>query len=56
MATLSLQAKKAYFAKTRKSNYVASLRLEGFKVSQSDVERELPNRVTILNMIRSRQA
>ncbi|MGV8843866.1 MAG: type II toxin-antitoxin system MqsR family toxin [Pseudomonas sp.] len=36
MATISLEAKKAYAAKTRKSNYAASLRLEGFKTTHAD--------------------
>jgi hypothetical protein len=30
MSSASLKAKKAYFAKVRKANYSASLRLEGF--------------------------
>lgn len=36
MKKLSVEAKKAYFAKTRRSNYAASLRLEGFAVQPSD--------------------
>jgi len=48
MGTTSLEAKKAYAAKTRKSNYTASLRLEGFKVSQADAERALPSREELL--------
>lgn len=32
MSNPSFEAKKAYFAKIRKSNYAASLRLEGFEV------------------------
>ena len=34
MSSSSLQAKKAYFAKARKANYAASLRLEGFVVQK----------------------
>ncbi|MBP5105958.1 MULTISPECIES: YhfG family protein [Pseudomonas] len=48
MGTISLEAKKAYAAKTRKSNYAASLRLEGFKVSPADAERALPSREELL--------
>ncbi|MFJ7141434.1 MAG: YhfG family protein [Pseudomonas protegens] len=48
MGTISLETKRAYAAKTRKSNYAASLRLEGFKVSPADVERALPSREELL--------
>jgi hypothetical protein len=37
-----LQIKKAYFARVRRSNYIASLRLAGFQVTPADVERPLP--------------
>ena len=33
--SLNLKAKKSYHAKVRSSNYRASLRLEGFQVSDS---------------------
>ena len=33
MEIISLEAKKAYAVKVRQSNYMASLRLEGFKVT-----------------------
>jgi hypothetical protein len=48
MGTVSLETKKAYAARTRRSNYAASLRLEGFKVSFEDGERQLPSREDIL--------
>jgi hypothetical protein len=48
MSTISLEAKKAYAARTRKSNYLASLRLEGFKTTFSDSERKLPSREEVL--------
>ncbi|BBP60460.1 YhfG family protein [Pseudomonas sp. St316] len=48
MGTVSLEAKKAYAARTRRSNYAASLRLEGFKVSFSEDERKLPTREEVL--------
>ena len=44
---LSFQAKKAYFAKHRKSNFAASLRLEGFTISQND-DHKLPTREAAL--------
>jgi hypothetical protein len=48
MGTTSLEAKKAYAAKTRKSNYIASLRLEGFDVTPLDGTRTTPSREEIL--------
>lgn len=48
MGTISLEIKKAYAAKTRKSNYAASLRLEGFKTTLADGERTLPSREDVL--------
>lgn len=48
MGTISLEAKKAYAAKTRKSNYAASLRLEGFHTTPADAERTLPSREEVL--------
>ncbi|MDH4580515.1 hypothetical protein E8F20_01340 [Pseudomonas sp. BN415] len=38
MPTLSLQAKMAYYAKARQSNYAASLRLESFDTTPADAE------------------
>lgn len=48
MGTVSLEAKKAYAARTRRSNYAASLRLEGFKVTFSDGECKMPTREEVL--------
>ncbi|MGN8277774.1 YhfG family protein [Pseudomonas sp. SMV71] len=48
MGTISLETKKAYAARTRRSNYAASLRLEGFKVTFADGERKLPTREEVL--------
>lgn len=48
MQKISLQAKLAYHAKTRRSNYVASLRLEGYEVTRAESKRELPSREDIL--------
>jgi len=52
VSALSLQAKKAYCAKTRRANYVASLRLEGYEITLAESQRELPIREAILNAYR----
>ena len=44
MSSASLQAKKAYFAKVRKANYSASLRLEGFVVQKDGVLKKHASR------------
>jgi hypothetical protein len=56
MPAPSLDAKKAYCAKTRKSNYAASLRLEGFESSPLDAERPPPSREELLKTYRKKQA
>jgi hypothetical protein len=56
MPTPSLAAKKAYCAKTRKSNYAASLRLEGFDATPLDAERTLLSREELLKTYRNKQA
>ncbi|AUM69244.1 MULTISPECIES: YhfG family protein [Pseudomonas] len=48
MGNVSLETKKAYAARTRRSNYAASLRLEGFKVTFADGERKMPTREEVL--------
>jgi len=48
VTTPSLQAKKAYCAKTRQSNYAASLRLEGYATTPADGKRKLPTRESVL--------
>lgn len=52
----SLEAKKAYFAKHRQSNYSASLRLEGFKISPVESDPHLPTRKAALEAIRQVKA
>lgn len=47
-----LQAKLAYCAKTRRSNYAASLRLEGYDVTPAESKRKLPSRETVLQTYR----
>ncbi|WP_179062188.1 YhfG family protein [Pseudomonas taiwanensis] len=54
-ANPSLQAKKAYYAKARQSNYAASLRLKGVDVTPADAERKLPSRESVLSAYHSRQ-
>jgi hypothetical protein len=50
MKPLSLEAKKAYCAKTRHSNYLASLRLEGFDTSRQDANRKLPTQESAIKI------
>lgn len=52
MKKTSLQAKLAYCAQTRRSNYAASLRLEGYEVTQEESKRELPTREAVLHLYR----
>ncbi|MBP6020436.1 MAG: DUF2559 family protein [Burkholderiaceae bacterium] len=52
----SLEVKKAYFAKHRQSNYSASLRLEGFKISPVEGDPHLPTRKAALEAIRQVKA
>ncbi len=52
MQSASFQAKKAYYAKVRRSNYLASLRLAGFEVSPEDANRPLPTRESVINRYR----
>jgi hypothetical protein len=56
MPAPSLDAKKAYCQKTRRSNYAASLRLEGFESTPLDAERRLPSREELLNTYRKKSA
>ena len=49
----SLTAKKAYCAKTRRSNYVASLRLANFNTTPLDIARPLPTREYLLKTYRN---
>ncbi|MNI71560.1 hypothetical protein D3C73_1274410 [compost metagenome] len=52
MEKLSLEAKKAWFAKHRKANYAASLRLEGVWVTNCDGEIKPPTRAAALKAVR----
>ncbi|WP_404415856.1 YhfG family protein [Marinospirillum sp.] len=48
MKALSTEAKKAYFAQTRRSNFAASLRLEGYQTQPEDASQTLTSREEIL--------
>ena len=56
MTTISLQAKRAYYAKVRQSNYAASLRLAGFDVGIEQATRPLPSLKTVLDRYRKTPA
>jgi hypothetical protein len=43
-----LKAKKDYFARVRRSNYVGSMRLEGMPVTQSDASVKPASRKAVL--------
>ncbi|MBN6773367.1 DUF2559 domain-containing protein [Pseudomonas granadensis] len=52
MEKLSLETKKIWFAKHRRANFAASLRLEGFAPSPCDGEIKLPSREAALKAVR----
>jgi hypothetical protein len=52
MSELTFQQKQDYYDKVRRSNYLASLRLEGFDTSRADAEKPLPSREAVLNKYR----
>jgi hypothetical protein len=52
MSKLTFQQKQAYYEKVRRSNYLASLRLEGFDTNRSDAERPLPSRESVIEKYR----
>lgn len=54
MSGPSVKAKAAYFAANRRSNYVASLRLEGFEVRPSDAKQEPPSKALIIHKYKVR--
>lgn len=55
MKAISFEIKKAVWEKTRRSNYAASLQLEGFDVTPDSAERKLRTREELLRQYR-RQA
>ncbi|MFK3799209.1 MULTISPECIES: YhfG family protein [unclassified Pseudomonas] len=44
----TLQQKRERYAQARRSNYLASLRLEGFDTAPSDAVKPLPSREMVL--------
>ncbi|KXJ49662.1 YhfG family protein [Alloalcanivorax venustensis] len=52
--TLTLKAKKSYYARFRGSNFRASLRLEGFQVSDSESVKPLPSRQAVIEKYRAK--
>jgi len=44
----SVQEKRELYARGRRSNYLASLRLEGFETVPSDVQKPLSTRESVL--------
>lgn len=52
--TLTLKAKKSYHARVRRSNYRASMRLEGFQVSKAAPVPPSPSRQAVINKYRAK--
>ena len=52
--TLTLTAKKSDYARCRGSNFRASLRLEGFQVSDSESVKPLPSRQAVIEKYRAK--
>jgi hypothetical protein len=48
MSESTFKQKQAHYDKVRRSNYLASLRLEGFDTSPADLEKPLPTREEVL--------
>nr|WP_092389574.1 YhfG family protein [Halopseudomonas salegens] len=48
MTVATQEAKQAYFAKMRRKNYLASLRLEGFDVSDQKVANKLSTKADVI--------
>lgn len=52
MSELTFQQKQAYYDKVRRSNYLASLRLEGFDTTRADAEKPPPSRESVIEKYR----
>jgi hypothetical protein len=50
--SLTVQEKRELYARTRRSNYLASLRLEGFETRPDDAQKPLPTREAVLEKYR----
>jgi hypothetical protein len=53
MAELTFEQKQDHYHKIRRSNYLASLRLEGFDTQPADVDKPLPTREAVLAKYRN---
>lgn len=51
MRKLTFKQKQVHYEKVRRSNYLASLRLEGFDTSPADLDKPLPTREEVLKSI-----
>ncbi|MFW0753221.1 YhfG family protein [Pseudomonas sp. H11T01] len=48
MSKLTFEQKQNHYDKIRRSNYLASLRLEGFGTTPADADKSLPSREAVL--------
>jgi hypothetical protein len=53
MSELTFEQKQDHYHKIRRSNYLASLRLEGFDTQPTDVDKPLPTREAVLAKYRN---
>ncbi|WP_248732412.1 YhfG family protein [Pseudomonas sp. MWU13-2517] len=53
MSELTFAQKQDHYHKIRRSNYLASLRLEGFNAQPAEVDKPLPTRETVLAKYRN---
>jgi len=53
MSELTFEQKQDHYDKIRRSNYLASLRLEGFDTQPADVDKPLPTREAVLAKYRN---
>ena len=53
MGQVTLKQRQAHYKKIQRSNYLASLRLEGFDTHPSDVETPPPSREVVLAKYRN---
>lgn len=52
MSKLTFEQKQDHYAKIRRSNYLASLRLEGFETTPADAQKPLASREAVLDKYR----
>ncbi|MFJ2483253.1 YhfG family protein [Pseudomonas sp. NPDC087598] len=51
---MTFQQKQAHYDKVRRSNYLASLRIEGFEITPADAEKPLSSRMEVLEKYRQK--